>query len=291
MSLLEQVLNMLNPVGSAEASPLFPGNRDYPDYNVKAAQTALDNGVPLDEVWKKFKLYPWKDYAGKTTLLGEIPDTDARLRSNGDMHRFPGLVNTLLDHGSKQEIQPIRANRIDDTAGKILHHKQLFDNSPLLGYVPTQVSTTGHAGSMRGETTSLLSDNKDRYSNFALTLPFNDESLAESQAGPPYSGTYQHPSLVVATGKTNKQLLSTLLHELSHASAMTNGMNVNKPNMGQHDLDSYLNDPNEELARLAQLRLDYNKKQLNDESPATTTIKSRKLYKTPEKLRKLLGYQ
>ena len=56
--------------------------KGMPDYSEKLADKALSQlkkGVLLSEVWDRFKMYPWKNTAGKIQMHGEIPDINAKV--------------------------------------------------------------------------------------------------------------------------------------------------------------------------------------------------------------------
>jgi hypothetical protein len=117
---IQDLLNMLNPMSTAEAMPLTPLAKDYPKnaklLNLENLASNIDNA----QLWEQHKMYPWVTNKGTQQLLGEIQDTGAT--TNIDTSKIPngtgfiGELRSMFGMGVPLE--------------SILKHDKLFEQYP-----------------------------------------------------------------------------------------------------------------------------------------------------------------
>ena len=276
-SAIDRVLQMLNPMGNAEASPLAPGMPNYPYANASRAALAFGAGKSDDEVWQKYGLYKSPTRSGRSMLLGEIPDKGVELfnskKANPTVLNFLANAIGLTDDQGMQDV-PVGSLGKTEThpAIAVLNHANLFNNAPALKSIP--VNSTRYApntlpselGSTRVHSTNDWHDGK--YSVGPLNFGVYDTLLRGLRNMDTTKRTVENIDINHAT---NKDYVSTLLHELTHAAQVVYGFAPNDHVANPlSDIDAYTNSPSEEQARMTQVRLRMPPAQLKAQSPKTT---------------------
>jgi hypothetical protein len=185
--------------GKAEASVLTEGMPDFDKNKAANALEAFNNGMPAEKIWEKFQVYPFPDKFGKTTMVGELQDTGAKLKE-------------------------VPWNAVK-TYGDILDHPQLYKNAPWLKGLPFTINEK-EVRSIGEPLGGTLGQNIFQH---LLNLP-TDGSMINSQKYEPGAGV---PSIVQQPDGSFKdevsaslprnpvdrsnELLEVLLHEAQHS--------------------------------------------------------------------------
>ena len=279
MSAFDKFLAAINPIGGAEASPLVAGMKGYDFAKAQKAALAFGKGATDEEVWKKFGLYKNPMQNGSTALLGEIPDNDAKL--NGATEISPSVINFLKqsvgltdDYDTKNvelgRVGVKEHRKISD----VLNHPALFSNSSdLVGVtLTTEKYTNRTLPAKRGQTDIELKRQSESGPLGALPSPIALYDKIKELNSP----LIAHPSVSVNYAN-NDQLLSTLLHELTHVTQYKYGLGQGA-NSGESDFETYYASPGEQQSRMTQARALMSPQELANESPKTTMERLMRLH-------------
>jgi hypothetical protein len=280
MSTFDKFLESLNPIGSAEASPLVAGMKGYDFAKAQSAALAFGKGATDKEVWKKFGLYKNPMLNGSTALLGEIPDNNAKL--NGATEISPNVINFLKQSvglTDNYDTKNVELGRIGVKEHRkisdVLNHPELFSNSPDLVGVPltTEKYTNKTLPAKRGQTDIDLKRQLESGPLSTLPSPMALYNTIKELNSP----LIAYPSVSVNYAN-NDQLLSTLLHELTHATQYKYGLGQGA-NSSENDFETYYSAPGEQQSRMTQARALMSPQELADESPKTTMERLMRLHK------------
>jgi hypothetical protein len=265
-SVLEKLLHMLNPISSAEATPQFPGESGYPYANANSAALAYGAGKSDDDVWKKYKLYRAKTMQGHG-LLGEIDDSAAKLRRQEVPNSTPApsitgfLQNLVTGELPGPKYTPITHGSL----AQVLNHPALLAGQKRLSNVQTDLHFPSIGESITPEGATKINGPLTSYGKL-LSKVLGNETLNSMTKGK--SNEANMPTSI-ETSALYKDMLSTLLHEVTHAK---NSIYGGLPGASTNDqsYNDYWKNEGELQARVTQARYNMTPAQRAIESPATT---------------------